>query len=62
MAGGIISNSDDSKKEFAGKITFYVVICGIIAATGGLMFGYDIGISGLSLYFDVLISFHFFCF
>ncbi|XP_074576498.1 sugar transport protein 8-like [Curcuma longa] len=46
MAGGIISNSDDSKKEFAGKITFYVVICGIIAATGGLMFGYDIGISG----------------
>ncbi|RWW39556.1 hypothetical protein BHE74_00055108 [Ensete ventricosum] len=33
-------------KEFEGKITVYVVICGVIAATGGLMFGYDIGISG----------------
>ncbi|XP_009383001.2 sugar transport protein MST4-like [Musa acuminata AAA Group] len=33
-------------KEFEGKITIYVVICGVIAATGGLMFGYDIGISG----------------
>ncbi|CAD5196048.1 unnamed protein product [Musa acuminata subsp. malaccensis] len=33
-------------KKFEGRITIYVVICGIIAATGGLMFGYDIGISG----------------
>ncbi|XP_065029306.1 sugar transport protein MST4-like [Musa acuminata AAA Group] len=33
-------------KEFEGNITVYVVICGVIAATGGLMFGYDIGISG----------------
>ncbi|URD82838.1 Sugar transport protein [Musa troglodytarum] len=33
-------------KKFEGKITIYVVICGVIAATGGLMFGYDIGISG----------------
>ncbi|KAH7661782.1 Sugar/inositol transporter protein [Dioscorea alata] len=32
--------------EFEGKITWYVVLCAIIAATGGLMFGYDIGISG----------------
>ncbi|XP_059649877.1 sugar transport protein 8-like [Cornus florida] len=28
------------------KITFYVVACWILAAFGGLMFGYDIGISG----------------
>lgn len=32
--------------EYEGRITFYVIICGIVAATGGLMFGYDIGISG----------------
>lgn len=52
MAGGIISSSDDSKKkEFEGNITSYVVICGIIAATGGLMFGYDIGISGMAFIF-----------
>ncbi|WOL10639.1 hypothetical protein Cni_G19398 [Canna indica] len=36
----------DGTKKFEGKITIYVVLCGIIAATGGLMFGYDIGISG----------------
>ncbi|XP_010935205.1 sugar transport protein MST4 [Elaeis guineensis] len=46
MAGFAISNSDDGPKQFEGKITFYVVLCGIIAATGGLMFGYDVGISG----------------
>lgn len=31
---------------FEGKITVYVIACVIIAAFGGLMFGYDIGISG----------------
>ncbi|KAL9410566.1 hypothetical protein AB3S75_044354 [Citrus x aurantiifolia] len=31
---------------FEGRITVYVVACVIIAAFGGLMFGYDIGISG----------------
>ncbi|PUZ68895.1 hypothetical protein GQ55_2G065200 [Panicum hallii var. hallii] len=34
------------RREFRGKITWYVWICGIVAATSGLMFGYDIGISG----------------
>lgn len=37
----------DGDVEFEGKITWYVVLCAIIAATGGLMFGYDIGISGM---------------
>ncbi|KAJ1695169.1 hypothetical protein LUZ63_011867 [Rhynchospora breviuscula] len=32
--------------DFGGKVTFHVIICAIVAATGGLMFGYDIGISG----------------
>lgn len=33
-------------KEFEAKITPIVVISCILAAFGGLMFGYDVGISG----------------
>ncbi|KAG0479277.1 hypothetical protein HPP92_009998 [Vanilla planifolia] len=44
MAGGMALESGGT--QFEGKFTFYVFLCGIIAATGGLMFGYDIGISG----------------
>ncbi|RWW54921.1 hypothetical protein BHE74_00038467, partial [Ensete ventricosum] len=47
MPAMVMSNAGPgAAKKFEGKITIYVVICGIIAATGGLMFGYDIGISG----------------
>nr|XP_009383001.1 PREDICTED: sugar transport protein 8-like [Musa acuminata subsp. malaccensis] len=47
MPAIVMSNAgSNGAKEFEGKITIYVVICGVIAATGGLMFGYDIGISG----------------
>ncbi|CAL9068803.1 unnamed protein product [Musa banksii] len=47
MPAMVMSNAGPSgAKKFEGRITIYVVICGIIAATGGLMFGYDIGISG----------------
>ncbi|WVZ62393.1 hypothetical protein U9M48_012149 [Paspalum notatum var. saurae] len=48
MAGGFaVSKSGDAdRREFKGRITWYVWICGIVAATSGLMFGYDIGISG----------------
>ncbi|KAK8943821.1 Sugar transport protein 8 [Platanthera guangdongensis] len=45
----IVVSSNDSgvkHKDFDGKITIYVVLCGILAATGGLVFGFDIGISG----------------
>ncbi|KAM7462644.1 hypothetical protein LguiA_030765 [Lonicera macranthoides] len=31
---------------YQSKVTFYVLSCWILAAFGGLMFGYDIGISG----------------
>ncbi|KAM7462632.1 hypothetical protein LguiA_030753 [Lonicera macranthoides] len=31
---------------FESRITFYVLTCWILAAFGGLMFGYDVGISG----------------
>ncbi|KAL3724568.1 hypothetical protein ACJRO7_029700 [Eucalyptus globulus] len=33
-------------KHYPGKVTAYVLITCIAAATGGLMFGYDVGISG----------------
>ncbi|RCV10031.1 hypothetical protein SETIT_2G079100v2 [Setaria italica] len=48
MAGGFAVSKPGGadRREFKGKITWYVWICGIIAATSGLMFGYDIGISG----------------
>ncbi|CAL5345589.1 unnamed protein product [Camellia sinensis] len=43
---------------FKSKITVYVVACWIVAAFGGLMFGYDIGISGgVTAMDDFLIKF-----
>ncbi|CAA3007788.1 sugar transport 8-like [Olea europaea subsp. europaea] len=43
---------------FKSKITLYVLACWILAAFGGLMFGYDIGISGgVSGMDDFLIKF-----
>ena len=43
---------------FKSKITVYVVACWILAAFGGLMFGYDIGISGgVTAMDDFLIKF-----
>lgn len=41
--------------SFPAKMTKQVVICCVIAAVGGLMFGYDIGISGLD--FTSVLSF-----
>ncbi|KAK6935754.1 Major facilitator, sugar transporter-like [Dillenia turbinata] len=44
--------------DFTGKLTSQVLICSIIAAFGGLMFGYDIGISGgVTSMDDFLIKF-----
>ncbi|CAA6659155.1 unnamed protein product [Spirodela intermedia] len=46
MPAVVMSSAAGAAVEFEAKITFYVIICGIVAASGGLMFGYDIGISG----------------
>ena len=46
MPAGGFSVSAPSGVEFEAKITPIVIISCIMAATGGLMFGYDIGISG----------------
>ncbi|XP_050372686.1 sugar transport protein 13-like [Argentina anserina] len=45
MAGGFGVTSAGGE-EFEAKITHIVIISCILAASGGLMFGYDIGISG----------------
>lgn len=37
---------EDGRREFEAKITPVVVVSCIMAAFGGLMFGYDVGISG----------------
>uniref|UniRef100_A0A2N9FQG7 Major facilitator superfamily (MFS) profile domain-containing protein n=1 Tax=Fagus sylvatica TaxID=28930 RepID=A0A2N9FQG7_FAGSY len=44
MAGGVIASSKG--KAYPGKLTGNVLITCLIAATGGLIFGYDLGISG----------------
>lgn len=45
MAGGAIVNSGGGK-EYPGNLTVFVFLTCFVAATGGLIFGYDIGISG----------------
>lgn len=50
MAGGVIVPSDG--RQYSGKMTSYVFFACILAASGGAIFGYDIGISG-----DVVLNF-----
>ncbi|CAI9762161.1 unnamed protein product [Fraxinus pennsylvanica] len=44
--GGFATSSGTGGTEFEAKITPIVIISCIMAATGGLMFGYDVGVSG----------------
>ncbi|KAL8507483.1 hypothetical protein ACS0TY_018139 [Phlomoides rotata] len=46
MAGGGFGPGPGAGKEYPGKLTPYVLVTCVIAAMGGLIFGYDIGISG----------------
>ncbi|KAK4733222.1 hypothetical protein R3W88_007483 [Solanum pinnatisectum] len=46
MAGGGGISHGNNGKEYPGNLTLYVTITCIVAAMGGLIFGYDIGISG----------------
>jgi len=55
MAGGGFA-VDSANNGFAGKITLSVIISCIVAASSGLLFGYDIGISGYYLFFPDLAS------
>ena len=44
MAGGAIVVN--SSKDYPGKMTLFVFMACLVASSGGLIFGYDIGISG----------------
>ncbi|XP_024026723.1 sugar transport protein 8-like [Morus notabilis] len=59
MPAVVISESGGTANgDFPAKLTKQVVVCSIIAAFGGLMFGYDIGISGgVTSMDDFLIKF-----
>ncbi|CAJ1974112.1 unnamed protein product [Sphenostylis stenocarpa] len=47
MAGGVFPvDSSPTTDGFLGKITLSIVITCIVAASSGLLFGYDLGISG----------------
>lgn len=48
--GGI---SNGGGKEYPGSLTPFVTVTCIVAAMGGLIFGYDIGISGTNIYTHV---------
>lgn len=48
MAGGHIV--DGGGRHYEGHITAFVIVACVVAATGGLIFGYDIGISGNFVY------------
>ncbi|XP_008787055.1 sugar transport protein MST6-like [Phoenix dactylifera] len=45
MAGGGLAVQGEVK-NYNGKVTFFVIVTCMVAATGGLIFGYDIGVSG----------------
>ncbi|KAG9158303.1 hypothetical protein Leryth_000435 [Lithospermum erythrorhizon] len=48
MAGGGIptSNNRGSEMQYEGKVTAFVIVACLVASSGGLLFGYDIGVSG----------------
>ena len=47
-AAGVFDNGNG--KCYPGKLTPFVTVTCIVAAMGGLIFGYDIGISGNYIY------------
>ncbi|KAL4329857.1 hypothetical protein AHAS_Ahas13G0342000 [Arachis hypogaea] len=46
MAGGLIGKGSANGKQYPGKLTFRIFVTCMVAAFGGLIFGYDLGISG----------------
>eukprot|EP00253_Pinus_taeda_P011849 PITA_11849 len=44
--GGFVATGPVVRKNYPGGMTVYVLVTCMVAATGGLLFGYDIGISG----------------
>ncbi|OVA10702.1 Sugar/inositol transporter [Macleaya cordata] len=55
MAGGGFASQGETK-DYGGKITMFVLMTCMVAATGGLIFGYDLGISGGVTSMDVFLK------
>ncbi|PRQ23049.1 putative major facilitator, sugar transporter, major facilitator superfamily [Rosa chinensis] len=55
MAGGTF-NIEGGGKNYEGRITLFVIFTCVVAASGGLLFGYDIGISGGVTSMDPFLS------
>ncbi|XP_047051318.1 sugar transport protein MST6-like [Lolium rigidum] len=58
MAGGsaTASAADGRRQDYPGRLTLFVFMACLVAATGGLIFGYDIGISGGVTSMDPFLS------
>lgn len=61
MAGGGFAPGAGNGKEYPGNLTPYVIVTCVIAAMGGLIFGYDIGISGIYVFTLFLYVLYLFC-
>lgn len=46
MAGGAFVSDGGGGSSYEGGVTGFVIITCVVAAMGGLLFGYDLGISG----------------
>uniref|UniRef100_A0A0D9XBU1 Major facilitator superfamily (MFS) profile domain-containing protein n=1 Tax=Leersia perrieri TaxID=77586 RepID=A0A0D9XBU1_9ORYZ len=46
MAAGSVPESQDLPRRYGGRVTAFVVLSCITAGMGGVIFGYDIGVSG----------------
>lgn len=47
-------NAQREGKKYGGKVTPLVLVICLVAATGGLIFGYDVGVTGLIHTFVIL--------
>ncbi|KAF0920868.1 hypothetical protein E2562_037528 [Oryza meyeriana var. granulata] len=53
---GADRGADGAPKHYPGKMTAYVFLACLVASSGGLIFGYDIGISGGVTSMDTFLS------
>ncbi|XP_068634607.1 sugar transport protein MST3-like [Aristolochia californica] len=54
MAGGVVMTGE--VKNYSGKVTGFVIFTCLVAASGGLIFGYDLGVSGGVTSMDVFLE------
>jgi MFS transporter, SP family, sugar:H+ symporter len=46
MAGGFMVEGGPVTGGYNGRVTVFVILSCIVAGSGGILFGYDLGISG----------------